>query len=34
MAVPADEYQVSVMVDYGTKVLGSQNAQLNSIDNF
>ncbi len=34
MAVPAEEYQVSVMVDYGTKVLGSQNAQLNSIDNF
>jgi UDP-3-O-[3-hydroxymyristoyl] N-acetylglucosamine deacetylase/3-hydroxyacyl-[acyl-carrier-protein] dehydratase len=34
MAVPADEYQVSVMVDYGTKVLGSQNAQLNSIENF
>ena len=34
MAVPADEYQVSVMVDYGTKVLGSQNAQLNSLENF
>ena len=34
MAVPADEYQVSVMVDYGTKVLGSQNAQLKSLENF
>lgn len=34
MAVPSDEYQVSVMVDYGTKVLGSQNAQLKSIENF
>src|SRR5690606_3079035 len=29
MAVPAEEYQISVMVDYGTKVLGSQNATLN-----
>ena len=34
MAVPSEEYQVAVMVDYGTKVLGSQNAQLNSIENF
>lgn len=34
MAVPADEYQVSVMVDYGTKVLASQNATLNHIGNF
>jgi UDP-3-O-[3-hydroxymyristoyl] N-acetylglucosamine deacetylase/3-hydroxyacyl-[acyl-carrier-protein] dehydratase len=34
MAVPANEYQVAVMVDYGTKVLGSQNAQLNQISDF
>lgn len=34
MAVPADQYEVAVMVDYGTKVLGSQNAQLNNIANF
>ncbi len=34
MAVPADEYQVSVMVDYGTKVLGSQNATLNHLPDF
>ncbi len=34
MAVPANEYQVAVMVDYGTKVLGSQNAQLNHINDF
>lgn len=34
MAVPADEYQLAVMVDYGTKVLGSQNAKLNSITDF
>ena len=34
MAVPADEYQLSVMVDYGTKVLGSQNATLNHITDF
>ncbi|MEQ9261663.1 MAG: bifunctional UDP-3-O-[3-hydroxymyristoyl] N-acetylglucosamine deacetylase/3-hydroxyacyl-ACP dehydratase [Owenweeksia sp.] len=34
MAVPAEEYQLSVMVDYGTKVLGSQNATLNHISDF
>lgn len=34
IAVPADEYQVSVMVDYGSKVLGSQNATMNSIQEF
>lgn len=34
MAIPAEEYQVAVMVDYGTKVLGSQNAQLNHIGDF
>lgn len=34
MAVPANDYQLAVMVDYGTKVLGSQNAQLNDISEF
>lgn len=34
MAIPADNYQVSVMVDYGTKVLGSQNATLNDLEGF
>lgn len=34
MAVPADDYQLAVMVDYGTKVLGSQNAKLNHITDF
>lgn len=34
MAVPSNDYQVAVMVDYGTKVLGSQNAQLNHISDF
>lgn len=26
--IPADEYQVTTMVDFGTKVLGTQNATL------
>jgi len=34
IAVPAENYQVSVMVDYGTKVLGSQSAQLQSLSDF
>ncbi len=34
MALPADEYQLDVMVDYGTKVLGSQNAKLHHIGDF
>lgn len=34
MAVPAKKYQLSVMVDYGTKVLGSQNASLKDISDF
>lgn len=33
-AIPADEYQVTTMVDFGTKVLGTQNATLTSIKNF
>ena len=34
MAVPADTFELSVMVDYGTKVLGSQNASLLDISDF
>lgn len=34
IAIPADQYQVSVMVDYGTNVLGSQSAQLNKLSDF
>jgi UDP-3-O-[3-hydroxymyristoyl] N-acetylglucosamine deacetylase/3-hydroxyacyl-[acyl-carrier-protein] dehydratase len=32
--MPAKEYQVTTMVDFGTKVLGTQNATLNTISNF
>lgn len=34
MAVPADEYRVTVMVDYNTEVLGTQNAEILSIKDF
>lgn len=33
-AIPSDDYQVTAMVDFGTKVLGTQNATLTSIKNF
>ncbi|TCK69359.1 3-hydroxyacyl-[acyl-carrier-protein] dehydratase /UDP-3-O-[3-hydroxymyristoyl] N-acetylglucosamine deacetylase [Winogradskyella wandonensis] len=32
--MPADSYQVTTMVDFGTKVLGTQNATLNKISEF
>ena len=32
--MPAKEYQVTTMVDFGTKVLGTQNATLNNLDSF
>ncbi len=32
--MPADEYQVTAMVDFGTKVLGTQNATLKHISDF
>ncbi|MBG7629351.1 MAG: bifunctional UDP-3-O-[3-hydroxymyristoyl] N-acetylglucosamine deacetylase/3-hydroxyacyl-ACP dehydratase, partial [Bacteroidetes bacterium] len=32
--MPADEYQITAMVDFGTKVLGTQNATLNSLSDF
>lgn len=32
--IPAQEYQVTTMVDFGTKILGTQNATLNTIKDF
>ena len=32
--MPSDEYQVTTMVDFGTKVLGTQNATLSSTKDF
>jgi UDP-3-O-[3-hydroxymyristoyl] N-acetylglucosamine deacetylase/3-hydroxyacyl-[acyl-carrier-protein] dehydratase len=32
--MPSDEYQITTMVDFGTKVLGTQNATLNSLSDF
>ncbi len=32
--MPADEYQVTAMVDFGTKVLGTQNATLKTMSDF
>ena len=32
--MPSDEFQVTTMVDFGTKVLGTQNASLNSLSEF
>ncbi len=34
LVIPSDEYQVTTMVDFGTKVLGTQNATLNKISDF
>lgn len=34
MVVPADNYQVSVMVDFGNNVIGTQNATLKDISEF
>lgn len=34
IALPSTEYQVTVMVDYQTKVLGSQNAHIDHINEF
>ena len=33
-ALPLDDYRVTVMVDYNSKVLGSQHASLNRLENF
>ncbi len=32
--MPSDEYQITSMVNFGTKVLGSQNATMNSLSEF
>ena len=34
MVMPSDEYQVTTMVDFGTKVLGTQNATLKNLKDF
>jgi UDP-3-O-[3-hydroxymyristoyl] N-acetylglucosamine deacetylase/3-hydroxyacyl-[acyl-carrier-protein] dehydratase len=34
IVMPADDYQVTAMVDFGTKVLGTQNATLKNIADF
>ncbi len=34
IVMPSKEYQVTTMVDFGTKVLGTQNATLNTISDF
>ncbi len=34
LVVPADRFEVTVMVDYETPVLGTQNAHLNHIEDF
>ncbi|WP_340073793.1 bifunctional UDP-3-O-[3-hydroxymyristoyl] N-acetylglucosamine deacetylase/3-hydroxyacyl-ACP dehydratase [Leptobacterium sp. I13] len=32
--IPADDYQITTMVDFGTKVLGTQNATLKHLSDF
>ncbi len=32
--IPSDSYQITTMVDFGTKVLGTQNATLDKIEDF
>ncbi|WP_029036822.1 bifunctional UDP-3-O-[3-hydroxymyristoyl] N-acetylglucosamine deacetylase/3-hydroxyacyl-ACP dehydratase [Salinimicrobium xinjiangense] len=34
LVMPSDEYQVTTMVDFGTKVLGTQNASLQKLSDF
>src|SRR5690554_2829849 len=34
IVMPSDEYQVTTMVDFGTKVLGTQNASMKRISDF
>jgi len=34
MVMPSDEYEITTMVDFGTKVLGTQNATLSKISDF
>ena len=32
--IPSDRYEVTTMVDFGTKILGTQNATLNNLEDF
>ncbi|WP_298764237.1 bifunctional UDP-3-O-[3-hydroxymyristoyl] N-acetylglucosamine deacetylase/3-hydroxyacyl-ACP dehydratase [uncultured Polaribacter sp.] len=32
--MPSEDYQITTMVDFGTKILGTQNATLNSLTDF
>ncbi|GAA4271742.1 bifunctional UDP-3-O-[3-hydroxymyristoyl] N-acetylglucosamine deacetylase/3-hydroxyacyl-ACP dehydratase [Aquimarina gracilis] len=34
IVMPSDEYQITTMVDFGTKVLGTQNASLKNLSEF
>jgi UDP-3-O-[3-hydroxymyristoyl] N-acetylglucosamine deacetylase/3-hydroxyacyl-[acyl-carrier-protein] dehydratase len=34
MIMPSDEYEVTTMVDFGTQILGTQNANLSSLSDF
>ena len=34
LVMPSDDYQITAMVDFGTKVLGTQNANLKSMADF
>ncbi|WP_103863971.1 bifunctional UDP-3-O-[3-hydroxymyristoyl] N-acetylglucosamine deacetylase/3-hydroxyacyl-ACP dehydratase [Aquimarina sp. I32.4] len=34
IVMPSDEYQITTMVDFGTKVLGTQNASLKHLSDF
>lgn len=34
MIMPSDVYEITTMVDFGTKILGTQNASINSISEF
>ena len=34
LVMPSDDYQITAMVDFGTKVLGTQNATMKSISEF
>ena len=34
LVMPSEEYQITAMVDFGTKVLGTQNANLKNITDF
>lgn len=34
IVMPSDEYQITAMVDFGTKVLGTQNATLKNMNDF